>query len=132
LSATSRRRDYLNDRFDGCDPQIPENCFVPFRDDRPDDSDCRDDEGARELDRNELLAAVGTAIANVLSGQERHVLIQRLLGGDTYADIARTAWPRLSGPSQARKIERRALRKLRGRLSRFRNDLKPKLDKSDI
>jgi hypothetical protein len=66
------------------------------------------------------MAAMETIFGDVLTRQERFVLIRRQIVGDTYADIADLSWPRLSGPSQARKIEQRALRKMKERLSKFR------------
>jgi hypothetical protein len=92
-----------------------------------------DDElGSQEPDRAAAIAALGENFDNVLTKQERFVLTQRLVMGDTYATIAETSWPRLSGPSQAKKIEQRAIRKMGERLSRFRKHLTPKLDKSDL
>jgi hypothetical protein len=70
-------------------------------------------------DLSDAIRSMNDAINEVLTEQERHVIVQRL-GGDTYADIAEWCEPPLSGPSQARKIEQRALRKLRERLSAFR------------
>jgi DNA-directed RNA polymerase sigma subunit (sigma70/sigma32) len=90
-----------------------------------------DEVEAPERDLSDLIAAMQDIFNNVLTKQEQRVLIQRLLG-DTYATIAGLCRPRLSGPSQARKIEQRAMRKLRERLSRFRKHLTPKLDKSDL
>jgi hypothetical protein len=119
------------DRFDSSDPQIPDRCFVSYCDDVHGQPDFDKEVEAPEPDHKELLTAMGTMVHNVLSRQERYVLLQRLIG-DTYATIAEESWPRLSGPSQARKIEQRALRKLRERLSKFRNGLDPKLDKSEV
>jgi hypothetical protein len=87
-----------------------------------------DDVDEPESDRTALLATMERLVNNVLSREEQHVLIERLLGFG-YAAIAARSRPRISGPSQARKIEQRALRKLRERLSRFHNTLTPKVDK---
>jgi hypothetical protein len=125
----TKTKDYLDDdRFDDIDPQIPARCFVSFCEELHGQIDSCNEVEAPEPDQSEMMAAIGAIINNVLSRQERFVLIQRNLLGDTYAEIAKMCWPRLSGPSQARKIEHRALRKMRARLSRFRNDAKPKLD----
>jgi hypothetical protein len=91
-----------------------------------------DDElGSQEPDRVEAIAAIWDIIRNVLTKQEQFVLIQRLVG-DTYATIAEESRPRLWDASRAKKIEQRAIRKIRERLSGFCKHLTPKLDKSDL
>jgi hypothetical protein len=112
--------DPTEDHHDGLDPQIPEWRFVPLCVDPPDPASGYDEaDEAPELDRD-LLNALGACIWNVLSRQERCVLMQRLLVGDTYAAIAKTAWPRLRDASHAREIEQRALAKLRKRLKYYK------------
>jgi hypothetical protein len=103
------------DHHDGLDPQIPEWRFVPLCVDPPDPASGYDEaDEAPEIERD-LLDALRTCMRNVLSRQERHVLIRRL-AGDTYAAIAKSARPRLRDASHAGEIERRALAKLRKRL----------------
>jgi RNA polymerase sigma factor (sigma-70 family) len=129
-----------NDFYDGLDPQIPQRNFVEFSDGLRDHSDrddeaieARDDEvNARERDA-ELLDALQANMRNALTEEERLVVDLRIQMRATYAAVA--ARVGLSGPSQARKIEQRALQKMRKRLSRFHKDskdLRPKLDKSSI
>ena len=78
-----------------------------------------DDTGeSPERDLRDATRALGNAI-DALTEQEQRVIIQRSLG-NTYADIAELCEPPLGGPSQARKIEQRAMKKLRDRLSKFR------------
>ena len=78
-----------------------------------------DDTGeSPERDLSDATRALGNAIG-ALTEQEQRVIIQRSFGS-TYADIAELCEPPLSGPSQARKIEQRAMKKLRDRLSKFR------------
>jgi hypothetical protein len=108
------------DRADGADPQISERLFVSFCDEAHSNSDSSDEVESSKPDRSKLMAAMETIFGDVLTRQERFVLIRRQIVGDTYADIADLSWPRLSGPSQARKIEQRALRKMKERLSKFR------------
>jgi len=124
ISRRARRGEIIQDRYDAFDPQIPERNFVEFRDDLRDHSgyDLRDhsgydDEEASEIDP-ELRRALQANKRNALTEVERVVLELRFQVGATYAVIAERA--RLSGPSQARKIVERALRKMRKRLSRFR------------
>jgi DNA-directed RNA polymerase specialized sigma subunit len=125
ISRRARRGDIIQDRYDAFDPQIPERNFVEFRDDLRDHSgyDLRDHSGyddevkAREIDP-ELRRALQANKRNALTEVERVVLELRFQVGATYAVIAERA--KLSGPSQARKIGERALRKMRKRLSRFR------------
>ena len=112
-----------NDFYDGLDPQIPQRNFVEFRDGLRDHSDrddeaieARDDEvNARERDA-ELLDALQANMRNALTEEERLVVDLRIQMRATYAAIA--ARVGLSGPSQARKIEQRALQKMRKRLSK--------------
>jgi hypothetical protein len=122
-------KNYIDDfPEDRLDPQIPERCFVALCEGLHGQIDSCNEVEAPEPDQSEMMAALGAILNNVLTRQEKRVLIQRILLGNTYAEIAEMCWPRLSGPSQARKIEHRALRKLRARLSRFRNDAKPMSD----
>jgi DNA-directed RNA polymerase sigma subunit (sigma70/sigma32) len=120
------RRKRLNntdpswDRHDGCDPQIAERLFVQLCVDPPDRSDYDEAAEAPEPDRD-LLNALRDCMWNVLSRQERYVLIQRVLVGDTYATIAKTAWPRLRDRSHAHEIEQQALAKLRNRLKYYKS-----------
>jgi hypothetical protein len=110
-----RKLDIVSLEACGGDAEDPNNRFDP------------DDEGDEpEPDRNEQKAALLRAAAelrasNVLSEEEYDVFSQRSRG-HTYATIAAKCRPRLSGPSQARKIESRAVRKIQERLL--------KLDKS--
>jgi hypothetical protein len=90
-----------------------------------------DEVESQKPDRAAEIAALRDIFFNVLTKQERFVLIQRLMK-HTYAFIAENSRPRLRDASGARKIKERALRKLRDRLSRFRKRLIPKLDKSDL
>jgi hypothetical protein len=90
-----------------------------------------DEPDSQEPDRAEAIAAMVGIIDNVLNKQERFVLLHRL-AGVTYAFIAENSRPRLPDASRAKKIEQRAMRKLRERLSRFRKHLTPKLDKSNL
>jgi hypothetical protein len=116
------RRKRLNetdpswDRHDSCDPQIAERLFVQLLADPP--APASDEAEAPEPNR-ELLNALRNAW-NALGRQEQFVLIQRLLMEDTYAAIAAMAWPRLRDASRARKIEQRALAKLRNRLKYYK------------
>jgi hypothetical protein len=107
-----RWRDEM-DRSDGFDPQILERFLVPLGDEALGYSESSDEVETPEPDQSALLAAVGTIIDNVLTPQERNVLLSRCFTGMTYERIAKESRPRLSGPSQAKKIELRAIRKLR-------------------
>jgi len=74
-----------------------------------------------EIEEPDLTAAIRAlrkAAVSVLTLQEETVLFLRIHNA-TYADVADMCDPPLSGPSQARKIEQRAMRKLGERLSRF-------------
>jgi DNA-directed RNA polymerase specialized sigma subunit len=125
ISRRVRRGAIIQDRYDALDPQISERNFVEFRDDLrdhsgydlPDHSGYDDEVKAREIDP-ELRRALQANKRNALTEVERVVLELRIEVGAPYAVIAERAG--LSGPSQARKIVERALRKMRKRLSRFR------------
>jgi hypothetical protein len=116
------------DRHDGIDPQIAERFFVSFDDETHGYLESSDEVETPEPDQSKLMAAMRTTFEDVLTRQERYVLTQHLVG-DTYATIAAEARPRISSASQTRKIEQRALRKMRVRLDKF---LKPKPDTSDV
>jgi DNA-directed RNA polymerase specialized sigma24 family protein len=115
---------------EGDDPQISDqHLYRPEAWDRlvspgnnsPDHYDQDEEEGA-DLDhhrRQKLLTALKDALWDALSPQERYVLIQRDLVGDTYEEIAKTSRPPLIDRSHARQVHQRARRKLRERLSRF-------------
>jgi DNA-directed RNA polymerase sigma subunit (sigma70/sigma32) len=97
----------------------------------PNGSYADDEPDSQEPNRAAEIAAIADIFHNVLTKQEQFVLRHRLVGV-TYPFIAENSRPRLRDASRARKIEQRALRKLRERLSRFRKHLPPKLDKSDL
>jgi DNA-directed RNA polymerase specialized sigma subunit len=117
ISRRARRGDIIQDRYDALDPQISERNFVEFRDDLRDHSGYDDEVKAREIDPG-LRRALQANKRNALTEVERVVLELRIQVGATYAVVAERAG--LSGPSQARKIVERALRKMRKRLSKFR------------
>jgi hypothetical protein len=79
-------------------------------------------------DLSDAIRSMGDAIDETLTEQERYVVVQRNFG-DTYAEIAKWCEPPLSGPSQARKIEQRALKKLGERLAAFRKLFDEKKDR---
>jgi DNA-directed RNA polymerase sigma subunit (sigma70/sigma32) len=112
-----RRKEAEQDLYDGRDPQIKQWLFVQLCVDPPDPGYDETAE-APEPDRD-LLNALGAYMRNVLSAQERYVIIQRIVAGDTYATVAETAWPRLRDARHARQIERRALAKLKSRLLKY-------------
>jgi DNA-directed RNA polymerase specialized sigma24 family protein len=87
--------------------------------------DAEADEPERDL--SEAVAAMKRVYSNVLTNEEQIVFALRQIEVP-YATIAKEC--RLSGPSQARKIEQRALRKMRERLSKYRKILGTKVDKS--
>jgi hypothetical protein len=78
----------------------------------------RNDEAEAPENSSRLIAALRDLKRSVLDKQERFVL-KRRLDGDTYAAIAKSCRPRLSGASQARKVEQRAIDKLRASSSRL-------------
>ena len=112
------RADECQDREDGRDPRIAERYFVSLCDEIP-EPEPSDEVDTPEPDQSALWAKINAIIDDVLTKQERFVLLHRQIGR-TYADIADLARPRISSPSQARKIEQRALRKMRVRLQKFR------------
>jgi hypothetical protein len=79
------------DRYDGRDPQIPRWLFVQPCVDPPDPAPDYDEAAEAPEPDSDLLNALRAYMWNVLSSQERYVLIQRLLVGDTYAAVAETA-----------------------------------------
>jgi DNA-directed RNA polymerase sigma subunit (sigma70/sigma32) len=128
--------DDLINEFDGRDPQIPSRLFTALDEDIVGQADANADvdvdvETVAGRDRQDKLLTVLRAIwdpgaLGLLSSQEREVLTRRLLtAGDraTYAAIARATNPPLSGPGQVLKVERRAVNKLRQRLSNNPKDL---------
>jgi DNA-directed RNA polymerase sigma subunit (sigma70/sigma32) len=120
------------DAEDGRDPGgLREVSLEEFGGDVEANPESEPDDEAPAPNLTEAVAALGKLVGDVLTKEERFVLVQRQVG-DAYATIAKNARPRISGPSQVRKIEQRAIKKLRVRLSNFQNDLKPKLDKPDL
>jgi hypothetical protein len=91
-----------------------------------------DDEAEKPVpERREAIAQMMRVYRNVLDRQEQFVIDMRYNKDDPvpYATIAKACRPRISGRSQVRKIEQRALRKMAERLGKFR-DLTPKPNKS--
>jgi hypothetical protein len=82
-----------------------------------------DDEAEKPAcDRQKLIPVLKRFRSNVLDKQEQFVLDMRFHedGPVPYAHIAKACRPRISGPSQVKKIETRAIRKLHERLEKFR------------
>jgi DNA-directed RNA polymerase sigma subunit (sigma70/sigma32) len=87
-----------------------------------------DDEAEKPApEPREAIAQMRRVYSNVLDKREQFVIDMRYRedGPVPYATIAKACRPRISGRSQVRKIEQRALRKMAERLDKFRNGLKP-------
>jgi hypothetical protein len=69
----------LQDRDDGLDPQIPEKLFVLFCDETHGHSDSSDEGEAPEPDQSKLMEAMGSVVFDVLTRQERFVLVRGVL-----------------------------------------------------
>jgi DNA-directed RNA polymerase specialized sigma24 family protein len=96
------------------------------------DADAENEEAEKpEPDLNEAITALERVYGNVLTKEEQQVIRLRTLFEHTYAAVAKMCRPQISGPSQVKKIEQRALRKMRERLSKFRDELTPKPDRTD-
>jgi DNA-directed RNA polymerase specialized sigma24 family protein len=84
-----------------------------------------------EPDLNEAIAALVRLHNNALTRTEQFVIEKRQLGYP-YATIAKKCRPQISGPSQVKKIEARAMRKLEQRLSKYRKCFTSEADKSVV
>jgi hypothetical protein len=104
-----RKLDIVSLEACGGDVEDPNNRFDP--DDERDEPQPDPSEQKAAL----LQAAAELRVSNVLTEQEYDVFSLRRRG-HTYATIATECRPRLSGPSQVRKVELRAVRKIRERL----------------
>jgi DNA-directed RNA polymerase sigma subunit (sigma70/sigma32) len=114
----------------GIDPEVEDALASDLGELIPEPEDDEAEKPAPE--RREAIAQMRRVYSNVLDKREQFVIDMRYHkdGPVPYATIAKACRPRISGRSQVRKIEQRALRKMAERLDKFRNDSTPKPNKS--